>query len=241
MTFKITIIIFVILSLFPGQRISAQEELVKLDFESRDLSTWKAIHLFKPVKFEVSEENGNHFLRASCGEDSETSFQYFVNLPIKKGTKVRWRWRMIEAKHHIPESKFSQWGNFPARLYLFFEPYPENTYCPALAYIWTIALATKKWDRSLNPAPHRYLTIESGFNRKGQWIEVERDIYQDFVEALGQEPPRLTAIAVLLGVPGKKGSATFDYDDIEIIGPGTKNSSTEGKNNGEILVSVLRD
>lgn len=200
-----------------------QEKSFKCDFEDKSTEDWKEfkVYINQPVAIKLLDETDNHFLHLECGDKVESVFIHsFDKIELKPGMKLRWRWRMVDAIPH-KSPPFTQWGNFPSKIYLYLDHQPGPETGPALSYMWSLKLVMAKWDHSPNPAPHRYLTIEHGIQKKGEWIQEERDLYEDAVKAFDKilpAPPRyITAIGIAIAVLGEGGSSSFDYDDFEIM------------------------
>lgn len=203
--------------------VSGESVAVRFDFEAQDTKAWKPVAVLEDGEkpsLEILQEGTNRYLRLSCKE--KTEFVYLRDIEpidIKPGTILRWKWRMAQAVPHRPQP-FTQWGNFPCKVYLYLDHDPLAESGPALSYMWSLVLAMTQWDRSPNPTPHRYLSVEHGTHRKGEWITEERDLYRDAVAAfdkvLPQTPRTVKAVGLSISVLGERGFSTFDIDDIEI-------------------------
>jgi hypothetical protein len=62
----------------------------------------------------------------------------------------------------------------------------------------------------------RKLVVESGTQRKGQWLEYERDIRADFVSAFGEPPGQLSSIAFMTDTDNTQSLATAWYGPIRL-------------------------
>ncbi len=60
----------------------------------------------------------------------------------------------------------------------------------------------------------KMIVIESGKEALNTWITEERNIYKDYVEAFGVEPPMMSGIAIMTDSDNTKESATAFYGDI---------------------------
>jgi hypothetical protein len=50
----------------------------------------------------------------------------------------------------------------------------------------------------------------------GEWVEVERNVYEDYKRAFKEEPPPVSGIAVMTDTDQTGESATAWYGDIEL-------------------------
>jgi hypothetical protein len=60
----------------------------------------------------------------------------------------------------------------------------------------------------------RKLVVESGTSNLGKWLDYERDIRADFIEAFGEEPGALTGIALMTDTDNTQSNATAWYGPI---------------------------
>jgi hypothetical protein len=67
-----------------------------------------------------------------------------------------------------------------------------------------------------NPFTDRVMMIvvESGEPRLNQWVNEERNIFEDYKKAFGQEPPMISGIAIMTDTDNTAESAIAYYGDI---------------------------
>jgi hypothetical protein len=67
-----------------------------------------------------------------------------------------------------------------------------------------------------NPYTNRVIMIvvESGETKLNQWVSEERNIFEDYKKAFGQEPPMISGIAIMTDTDNTGESATAYYGDI---------------------------
>ena len=58
--------------------------------------------------------------------------------------------------------------------------------------------------------------VESGARRVGEWVEMERNVYEDYKRAFKEEPPPVSGIAVMTDTDQTAEAATAWYGDIEL-------------------------
>jgi hypothetical protein len=56
--------------------------------------------------------------------------------------------------------------------------------------------------------------VESGAGKVNQWVNEERNIFEDYKKAFGQEPPMISGIAIMTDTDNTGESATAYYGDI---------------------------
>ena len=58
------------------------------------------------------------------------------------------------------------------------------------------------------------IVTQSGSQRVGEWVTEERNVYEDYKEAFGEEPPNISGIAIMTDTDNTKESATAYFGDI---------------------------
>ena len=87
----------------------------------------------------------------------------------------------------------------------------------AINYLWE----SKAEIETIVPNPYTDLVmmivVESGEANLGTWVEHERNIYEDYIEIYGEEPPGINSIAVMTDTDDTGESAVAYYGDIKFI------------------------
>lgn len=145
---------------------------------------------------------------------------------------VQWRWKVGNVLRQGDVAKKSG-DDYAARLYITFEYDPQRAsfaqaakyraaktlFGPdipfrALNYIWE----SKAPKGSIVPNPYTDWTmmvvVQSGPGEVGKWIVEERNIYQDFMQAFGTEPLKISGVAIMTDTDNTGESATAYYGDI---------------------------
>jgi len=67
-----------------------------------------------------------------------------------------------------------------------------------------------------NPFTDRVMmfVVETGPSKLNQWVNEERNIFEDYKKAFGQEPPMISGIAIMTDTDNTGESATAYYGDI---------------------------
>ncbi len=63
----------------------------------------------------------------------------------------------------------------------------------------------------------RKMVVESGAGNLGQWLDYERDIRADFIQAFGEEPGALTGIALMTDTDNTQSKATAWYGPVSLV------------------------
>lgn len=163
-----------------------------------------------------------------------------ARVSIQPGEKLlmRWRWKVSTVFEH-GDARQKGGDDYPARIYVAFAFQPEEAglferakrkaaevlygnQLPgnALNYIWANRLPLG----AMVPNPYteetRMIAVNSGKEKVGQWVTVERDIVADYRTAFGEAPPRIIGIGIMSDSDNTGESATAWYGDIELISIG---------------------
>jgi hypothetical protein len=67
-----------------------------------------------------------------------------------------------------------------------------------------------------NPYTDRVMmfVVESGTTKLNQWVNEERNVYEDYKKAFGEEPPMISGVAIMTDTDNTGESATAYYGDI---------------------------
>jgi hypothetical protein len=58
------------------------------------------------------------------------------------------------------------------------------------------------------------IVVESGETRLNQWVIEERNVYEDYKRAFGEEPPMISGVAIMTDTDNTGESAIAYYGDI---------------------------
>jgi len=56
--------------------------------------------------------------------------------------------------------------------------------------------------------------VETGLSKLNQWVNEERNIFEDYKKAFGQEPSMISGVAIMTDTDNTGESATAYYGDI---------------------------
>ena len=195
---------------------------------------WKPLHFRKIARhtqYTVEQEGENKFLKA-VSQSSASGIYKELDLDLKAYPILSWRWR-VENIIQKGDEQSKEGDDYSARLYVTFQYEPDQAslwektkyetyrllygeYPPAgsLNYIWANKLAKGAAIDSPYTEKSKMVAVESGSDGLGQWWSEQQNVYEDFKQLFGQEPPPLVAIAVMTDTDNTGESATAYYDDI---------------------------
>ena len=155
-----------------------------------------------------------------------------IKINSKEYPIIQWRWKVgnILKKGDVRKK---EGDDYPARIYITFEYDPKKLsfvdrtkydlvkafygqYPPlaALNYIWESRAA--KGTLVPNPFTDRVMmfVVESGEEKLNQWVNEERNVYEDYKKAFGEEPPMISGVAIMTDTDNTGESAAAFYGDI---------------------------
>ncbi|MEL7834878.1 DUF3047 domain-containing protein [Fodinibius sp. N2] len=177
----------------------------------------------RTYKYKVQEEGGNKFLRYEGTRAKHMGFPlidgnknniYDINLyetPI-----LSWKVRA----HQLPEGgdeKSSDLNDSVASIYVVFDmgrvalvkEVPKS-----IRYSWSSTLPKGETGSKLF-GNQQIIVVESGEEKKGEWVTFERNLVEDYRNRFGDDPPKHPlAILILSDGNSTNSHVKADYDDI---------------------------
>ncbi len=168
----------------------------------------------------------------AVAEASASGLTREVKINPKEYPIVQWRWKVgnILKKGDVHRK---EGDDYPARIYITFEYdssklsfyekakyngirllYGEYPPLGAINYIWESKAPIGTMVP--NPFTERVImfVVESGPSKLNQWVNEERNIYDDFKKAFKEEPPMISGVAIMTDTDNTGESATAYYGNI---------------------------
>jgi hypothetical protein len=195
---------------------------------------WKPLYfrnIGRHTIYSISDENGTPVVMAkSVSSASGLTREIRINpfeYPI-----IRWKWK-VENILKKGDAGRKEGDDYPARIYVTFQYDPAKAgffekskyeaarliygqYPPhsAINYIWE----SKTPAGSILPNSYTNRTmmfvIESGSANLNRWIEEERNVYEDYRRAFGEDPPMISGVAIMTDTDNTGETATAYFGDI---------------------------
>ena len=153
-------------------------------------------------------------------------------IELKDYPILKWRWKvgnLVKAA----DIATREGDDYPARVYVTFRYDPERAglgmrmqyglakslygeYPPhaGINYVWDGKAPVGTMRPNAYTERAMMLVVESGAKRVGQWVEVERNVYEDYKRAFNEEPPPVSGIAVMTDTDQTGETARAWYGDI---------------------------
>jgi len=155
-----------------------------------------------------------------------------IKINPKEYPVMQWRWKIMNILKKGNVHK-KEGDDYPARIYITFEYDPSKLgffekakyktikllygeYPPlgAINYIWESKAPVGTMVP--NPFTDRVMmfVVESGSAKLDQWVDEERNVYEDYKKAFGEEPPMISGVAIMTDTDNTGESAAAYYGDI---------------------------
>ncbi len=211
-------------ALKPGSAIPAQ--WVPLTFRNIETLT----------RYTLVADNGSTVLKAESSKSASGLIRRFDErrIEIKDFPILKWRWKVGNLIKGA-DIATREGDDYPARVYVTFRYDPARAgagmrmqyglakslygeYPPhaGINYVWDGRAPVGTMLPNAYTARAMMFVVESGARRVGEWVEMERNVYEDYKRAFKEEPPPVSGIAVMTDTDQTAEAATAWYGDIEL-------------------------
>ncbi|MEK7237356.1 MAG: DUF3047 domain-containing protein [Nitrospirota bacterium] len=194
---------------------------------------WKPLTFKKIPKHTLYElvKDGENVAVKAMSAASASGLTKEVRIDPKEYPIIRWRWKVENLLKRSNVSR-KDGDDYPARIYVTFEYDPEKTSFPkkltykagrvifgdipigALNYIWETKTPIGTIVENAYTNFAQMIVVESGPQKVGTWVDEERNIYEDYKNAFGEEPPMINGVAIMTDTDNTKEQATAYYGNI---------------------------
>ena len=195
---------------------------------------------WKPLTFKKIEKHtaytvvkdGETTAVKAVSEASASGLTREITINLKEFPVVRWQWKVANVLQKGDVTR-KEGDDYPARIYITFEYdsskvgffdkakyelikllYGRYPPLAAINYIWE----SKAPKGTVAPNPYtervKMIVVESGVERLNQWVSEERNVYEDYQKAFGDEPPLISGVAIMTDTDNTGESATAFYGNI---------------------------
>ncbi len=157
-----------------------------------------------------------------------------LNFNIRDTPILKWRWKIANLIKSA-DIATKEGDDYPARVYVTFRYDPERAgagmrmqyglaktlygeYPPhaGINYVWDGKAPLGTMTPNAYTSRAMMFVVESGAKRVGEWVEVERNVYEDYKRAFKEEPPPVLGIAVMTDTDSTGEAATAWYGDMSL-------------------------
>ncbi len=199
-------------------------------------SGWKPL-AFKKIprqtQYEIVKDGGISVIKA-ISDASASGLTKEVKIDPREYPIVRWRWKVENLLKNSDVSR-KDGDDYPARLYITFEYDPDKVSLSkklkykagraifgdipirALNYIWETNAPVGTIVENAFTDFVQMIVVESGPQHVGTWIDEERNLYEDYKKAFGEEPSMINGVAIMSDTDNTKERAVAYYGDITFV------------------------
>jgi hypothetical protein len=195
---------------------------------------WKPLTFKKIEKHTVYTvvKDGDTVAVKAVSEASASGLTREIKIDLREYPIVQWRWKVVNVLQKGDVTR-KEGDDYPARIYVTFEYdaskfsffkkaqyetlrllYGDYPPLGAINYIWE----SRAPKGTVVPNPYssqvRMIVVESGPALINQWVTEERNLYEDYKKAFGEEPPMVSGVAIMTDTDNTRESATAYYGDI---------------------------
>ncbi len=182
-------------------------------------------------RYELVHEDGSQVVKAHTSGGASGLITR-MNIEPEGSLLLRWRWKVSNV-YENGDAREKSGDDYPARIYVAFEFEPEKAgfferakrktvevlfgeELPgnALNYIWANTLPEGTFIANPYTEKTMMIAVNSGSERAGEWVSIERDIVADYRKAFGENPPPIRGIAVMSDSDNTGEQANAWYGDI---------------------------
>jgi hypothetical protein len=189
-----------------------------------------------PTRYSLTTESGITVLKAESSKSASGLIRRFDDrkVNLRETPILRWRWKVANLIKGA-DITTREGDDYPARVYVTFYydadragagmrmqyamakvlygEYPPHA---GINYVWDGKAPVGTMLPNAYTARAMMFVVESGPRRVGEWVEIERNVYEDYKRAFREEPPPVSGIAVMTDTDQTGESATAWYGDMEL-------------------------
>ncbi len=232
--------IIIFLLIFPFPAFPQPDSIIEVGKFSSEKVENRLPSYWKPLTFKKIERHTTYFLVKdgettvvkAISEASASGLTREIQINPKTYPIIQWRWKVENILQKGDVHK-KEGDDYPARLYItfqydssklgFFEKakyeaarllYGQYPPTAAINYIWESKTPVSTFIP--NPYTNRVMMIvvESGATQLNQWVNYERNLYEDFKKAFGYDPPLVSGVAIMSDTDNTGEFAIAYYGDI---------------------------
>lgn len=188
----------------------------------------------RPSQFDFAFEDGREAITAHAQSSASMLRQVMRVEPSKLGN-IKFSWKLPDLIQYADMS-LREFDDSPVRVVLAFEGdrstfSAKNAMLSELAHLLSgeplpYATLMYVWCNECEPGkvimnPHtdriRKVPLESGTSKLNRWMDYERAVRADFIQAFGEEPGLLTSISIMTDTDNTKSIARAWYGPIALV------------------------
>jgi Protein of unknown function (DUF3047) len=203
------------------------------------LGDWRPL-TFKKIErhtiYTVVKDDGVSVVKAQS-QASASGLVRNQTIDLKQFPILQWRWKVANILRKADPTQ-KRGDDYPARIYITFAVdrsklsaverfkyaaarlfYGEYPPLAAISYIWESKTPIGTVLPNAYTERVKMIVVQSGAEKLNQWLDMRRDVYEDYKQAFGGEPPLVSGVAIMTDTDNTGESATAYYGDLLFLGP----------------------
>ncbi|KAB2841418.1 MAG: DUF3047 domain-containing protein [Burkholderiales bacterium] len=192
---------------------------------------WTLSTMKRPTDYRLIAGDTNTVVEAKA-DRSASGLVHKLDVPVSACRAIRWRWKVVNAIAHA-DPRQANLDDSPARVIVVFDgdrkrfDFDDRLFSArikaftgqelpyaTLIYAWQPALPPDSVVKSPHTGRIRTLALGGDQGAAGRWLEIQRDLQEDFRRAFGEEPGRIRSVALMTDADNTGREAAAHYGDI---------------------------
>ncbi len=186
--------------------------------QNNALKSWEEKIFKGRVLYSIKKDKTGGYLNA-YSRDAASAIIHWLKFDPTQKKMVSWKWRVTKFPERkgaeFEESSWIEKEDYAARFYIIFLKFPFFR-IKCLEYVWDRDLPVGTILTNPNFNNLKLIIVESGKQKLGEWIYIERNVFEDYKKAFGRNPGRAGAIAIMTDAENTGSTAEAQYDDIKV-------------------------
>lgn len=176
--------------------------LLKVSAEAgrKRLEGWKIKEWRGKADIDIVETETGHAIHLKSRSTS-TALYKEIKFDARQYPVIKWKWKAVKLPKGADVRRRDS-DDQALQIYVTFEKWPSiistslNT--RTVGYIWDTSAPADTVVTSRKSSSTRYIVVRSGQGEVGEWIEEERNVYEDYKRLFREDPPKGTAVSVMI-------------------------------------------
>lgn len=169
---------------------------------------WKGGNWGNPrYDFDIVDVDGQRVLHLrSEGDSSTIAREIKGTVDLKQTPVLEWRWKVTKLPRGADARK-SATDDEAGQVYVTWPRMPEALRSRIIGYIWDTSAPVGSIIKSEKTGTVRYVVVQSGPGKLGQWITERRHVVEDYRKIYGEEPENPGALSITIDSDDTSSSA----------------------------------
>jgi len=132
---------------------------------------------------------------------------------IRKYSYLTWRWKATR----LPKGgdiRKRETDDQAGQIYVLFPRFPSMLNTRSMGYVWDAATPAGTAGASTAYSKMKYVVLQTGTEKLGQWIWETRNVYEDYKKNFQENPPEVGGVLLYINTQHTQSSAEINYGDI---------------------------